>query len=103
MFLTFTARSYRPDTHTIPTIDQVPNGIPWYGFVIKDRYKFIQSWIEDEIPELYHIDNDPHELNNLALLPQYRHIVEKQHGLLKSELKRTNARFLEALPEMRGF
>lgn len=103
VFLTFTARSYRPDTGTIPTIDQVPNGIPWYGFVIKDRYKFIQSWIEDEIPELYHIDNDPHELNNLALLPQYRHIVEKQHDLLKAELKRTNARFLESLPKMRGF
>ncbi len=103
VFMTYTARSYRPDTHTIQTMDEVPNDVPWYGFVIKDRFKFIQTMIEGEIPELYHIDNDPHELNNLALLPQYRETVKKHHKLLVSELKRTNAQFVDSLPSMKGF
>jgi len=77
--------------------------MPWYAFVVNDRYKYIQTFVEGEIPELYHIDNDPDELTNLALLPEYRDIVESQKALLKSELKRTNARFVDRLPSVAGF
>jgi arylsulfatase A-like enzyme len=77
--------------------------MPWYAFVVNERYKYIQSFEENEIPELYHIDKDPDELRNLALLPEYRDIVIKQKALLLSELKRTNARFVDSLPSVRGF
>ncbi|MCB1121608.1 MAG: DUF4976 domain-containing protein, partial [Verrucomicrobiae bacterium] len=70
---------------------------------IKDRYKFIQTYVDNEIPELYNIDDDPDELHNLALLPEYRDKVKKYHALLVSELKRTDARFVNKLPAMRGF
>ena len=103
-FLTYTTRSYRPETNQIPEPPAYTgNNVPWYAWVIKDRYKFIQTLVENEIPELYHIDNDPDELNNLALLPQYRNTVKKHHKLLVSELKRTNARFVNSLPPMKGF
>ena len=65
--------------------------------------KYIQTFIEGEIPELYHIDNDPHELHNLALMPQYRTQVNKHQKLLVSELKRTNAQFVDSLPSVKGF
>lgn len=103
VFLSFTARSYRPETKTIPKADEMAMPIPWYGFVIQDRFKFIQTYVENEIPELYHIDKDPDELNNLALLPEYRDIVKQHHKLLVSELKRTKAQFADSLPSMRGF
>ena len=103
-FLTYTNRSYRPETNKIAEPPAYTgNNVPWYAWVIKDRYKFIQTLVENEIPELYHIDNDPDELNNLALLPQYRNTVKKHHKLLVSELKRTNARFVNSLPPMKGF
>lgn len=103
LFLTHTARSYRTDTARVQTKEELPGQIPWYGFVIKDRLKYIQTFIEGEIPELYHIDNDPHELHNLALLPQYRTQVKKHQKLLISELKRTNAQFVDSLPSVKGF
>jgi arylsulfatase A-like enzyme len=103
VFLSYTARSYRPENRSIPKPEELANPIPWYGFVIKDRFKFIQTYVENEIPELYHIDNDPHELHNLALLPQYRKTVKQHHKLLVSELKRTKARFVDSLPSMKGF
>lgn len=76
--------------------------VPWYGFVIEDRFKYIQAFLEDEIPDLYHIDNDPEELHNLALLPQYRQTVTEHPELLKSELARTRARFMADLPSISG-
>jgi arylsulfatase A-like enzyme len=103
VFMSFTYQSYRPESRTIPRIEEQASPIPWYGFVIKDRFKFIQTYVEDEIPELYHIDNDPHELHNLALLPQYREIVKQHRQLLVSKLKRTNAGFVDSLPSMKGF
>lgn len=103
VFLTYTARSYRPDTARIQTKEELPGTVPWYGFVIKDRFKYIQTFIEGEIPELYHIDNDPDELYNLALLPQFRKTVEGHQQLLVSELKRTNAQFVDKLPAVKGF
>jgi arylsulfatase A-like enzyme len=103
VFMTHTAHSYRPNTQRIQTMDELPGEIPWYAFVIQDRFKFVQTFVEGEIPELYHLDDDPGELNNLALLPEYRHHVEKYHKLLISELERTNAQFVDSLPSMRGF
>jgi arylsulfatase A-like enzyme len=103
-FLTYTNQSYKPDTATIPPPPvYTGNNVPWYAWVIQDRYKFIQTLVENEIPELYHIDNDPDELHNLALLPEYRDTVKKHHQLLVSELKRTNAQFVDSLPSMKGF
>lgn len=103
-FLTYTKRSYRSDTGVIPEPEPYTgNNVPWYGWVIKDRYKFIQTFVENEIPELYQIDSDPDELHNLALFPEYRDTVKKHHKLLVSELKRTNARFVNSLPAMKGF
>ena len=101
VFLTYTARSYRPENQIVPKPEDLP--IPWYAFVIKDRLKYIQTFVENEIPELYHIDNDPDELRNLALLPQYQQTVFGHQELLKSELERTEARFVDNLPSVREF
>lgn len=104
VFLSFTLESFRPNTEDIqPPPVYTGNNMPWYSFVVNDRYKYIQTYVENEIPELYHIDNDPDELHNLALNPEYREIVKKQKTLLASELKRTHAKFVDKLPSVRGF
>lgn len=104
VFLSFTLESFRPNTVNIqPPPVYTGNNMPWYAFVVNDRYKYIQTFVDDEIPELYHIDDDPDELRNLALNPEYREIVKKQKALLASELKRTQAQFADKLPSVRGF
>lgn len=104
VLLSFTRESFKPDTDRIEAPPRYTgNNSPWYSFVVNDRYKYIQSFVENEIPELYHIDDDPDELQNLALLPEYRKIVIQQKELLASELKRTKARFVDQLPSVRGF
>lgn len=100
LFMSFTQQAFGPETAEIP---KKFRHIPWYGFVIKGKYKFIQTYVENEIPELYDIESDPDELNNLALKKDFKSIVFKYHEMLKSELKRTNAKFADNLPKMKGF
>ncbi|MGY8693463.1 MAG: sulfatase-like hydrolase/transferase, partial [Verrucomicrobiia bacterium] len=57
--------------------------------------------IPDEIEELYHIPNDPRELNNLALDSGYRKTLEEMRSMMKRELKRTRAGLMDNLPEPR--
>jgi len=73
--------------------------VPWYVFLRQGRYKYIRTLVEDEIEELYDLEADPEELENLALDPAYRHVLADHRMRLIAELRRTDAVFADRLPQ----
>lgn len=68
------------------------NAMPWlvgmtYKCVRTDRYKYIR-WINrsrnGELDELYDLERDPHEINNVIRRPAYRAVREKMQRNLRS-------------------
>ena len=100
----FSGRSYGADCDRVPKDeDQLKlNGIPWYFSIRQGRYKYIRTLIENEIEELYDIENDPDELTNLALTRKHKKQLVKMRGDLIAELRRTEARIVDRLPNVRG-
>jgi len=105
--LVHTARLYGSETNIIPPTDS-PNlyhgpGVPWYVMLSEGRYKYVRNLIADETEELYDMDADPHELQNLA------HDASNDDTLLKfrdatlSELRRTDAAMVKQLPKVGTF
>ncbi len=77
------------------------SGVPCWVFLRQGRYKYIRTLVDDEIEELYDLENDPEELANLALKPAYRKLLEDYRRRLIAELKRTGAGMAEKLPDVR--
>lgn len=68
------------------------NAMPWlvgmtYKAVRTDRYKYIH-WVNrsrnGELDELYDLERDPHEINNVIRRPAYRAVREKMRRNLRS-------------------
>jgi arylsulfatase A-like enzyme len=58
-----------------------------------DRYKYIETYQEENLEEitfqeLYDLNNDPHELENLASEEDYHKLIEKFTQILENEKKR---------------
>jgi len=75
-----------------------PDGVPHWLFLRKGKYKYIRTLEYDEIEEIYDLENDPEELINLALNPEYEQLLQEFRSLLLSELERTEAGFINSLP-----
>ncbi len=99
----FTGRSYGKDTNQIPADrgDHYLNGIPWYVSLRKERFKYIRTLVENEIEELYDIENDPDELVNLALQTRYRSQLLQLRSDTIDEMRRTNWELVDQLPSVR--
>jgi arylsulfatase A-like enzyme len=78
------------------------NGVPWWVFLRKGKYKYIRTLVENEVEELYDLQDDPAELVNLALEPEYRATVLSFRQQLIDELRRTRAGMVENLPPVRA-
>lgn len=99
----FTGRSYGSDTSIIPADKEIAelNGIPWYVMIRSGRFKYIRTLVENEIEELYDIDEDPEELTNLALNADYQKILQKLRGETIAEMRRTGWKLVDHLPSVR--
>ncbi len=75
--------------------------MPCWVSLREKNYKYIRYLIDDEIEELYDIENDPEELTNLALNADYKELLEELRVKLINELKRTNADFVNKLPAVK--
>jgi arylsulfatase A-like enzyme len=105
MLLTHTARSYGKGTTVIPkpgdkALTHGP-GVPWYAILCEGKFKYVRTLIEGEVEELYDVNNDPEELDNLALKPAFQGILASYRANAKAELQRTEAPFVGNLPAVK--
>ena len=75
------------------------SNVPWWLAVRDGKYKYIRNLKAGEIEELYDLATDPEELTNLALRAEHRSTLDRLRQTLLAELKRTDASFIEHLPE----
>lgn len=75
--------------------------VPWWIFVRQGKYKYIRTLVENEIEELYDLEADPQEMQNLAAAPPHRTGVQDYRERLLAELRRTKAALVTNLPQPR--
>lgn len=100
------SKSFGSETDVGVTIVDPEKGLPnqnvdWWVFLRYGDYKYIRTLVDDEIEELYDIENDPRELTNLALDPAYRSVLLELRARMIDELKLKNAGFVENMPAPR--
>jgi arylsulfatase A-like enzyme len=96
-----TGRSFGSDTNIIPRGEGAfHNGVPWYVMLREGRYKYVRPLVED-LEELYDMEADPEELDNLAVKPERRALLEKMRAEAIVELRKDKAGFVDAMPHVR--
>lgn len=101
VLLAATGRRYGSDTDRIPTGDDVVHsGIPWYVMLVEGRFKYVRPLIRD-LEELYDLRDDPEELDNLAIKPEFRQTLERMRELAVAELREDGAGFVDNMPPIR--
>ncbi|MFW9842849.1 MAG: sulfatase [Candidatus Thorarchaeota archaeon] len=96
-------RNFTPDipyAQTIPYMEKMPIMQQWRklhseGKLAGPQKLFFEHPKPDE--ELYDIEKDPHEVNNLAASPGHQHILKKMRAALQTWMKETSD--LGAVPE----
>jgi len=81
------------------------HSIPTMVAVRTDQYKLIQYPEIDDLDELYDLKTDPHEMNNLAVNPEYAELHESMKKLMAEKKKEAGWRlgvFPKNLPRYRG-
>lgn len=96
--------SFGPETDRGVTLVDESRNLPnqkvdWWIFLRYGKYKYIRTLVPNEIEELYDIEADPRELNNLALQSSHQKtLLEMRKGMI-DELRRLDAGLVENLPE----
>lgn len=95
---------YGSETDRIPSRDD-PDlyhgpGVPWYVMLCEGDYKYVRTLVAGEVEELYHLENDPEELKNLALDGAHRTKLRSLRRAAVRELKRTDAGLVDDLPKV---
>jgi arylsulfatase A-like enzyme len=62
-------------------------------------YKYIRHFDEDTIEELYDLNKDPEELNNLAVDSKWRDLLIKLRTKTSKEIQKRDGDFVQYLPE----
>jgi arylsulfatase A-like enzyme len=103
LLVSFTGQNYGSDTDEIPTdpaILRKVGQVPWYSSLHDGRYKYIRTFVGGELEELYDLDSDPEELNNLASDAKHHARLSQMRTNTLSELRRTDAKFVDKLPKV---
>jgi arylsulfatase A-like enzyme len=104
MLMTHTYRYYGSETSEIPTGEKLTAslGIPWYALLRDGRYKYIRYLQAGESEELFDLDSDPDELENLAPRPEFTALLRSLRAKTVAELRRTDAVFVDRMPPTRA-
>lgn len=100
--LVHTGKLYGSDTDQVPAPGDPKlyhgPGIPWYVMLCEGNYKYIRNLVEGETEELYHLREDPEELENLAQQKAHQDLLAKFRAQAVKELRRTKAGMADRLP-----
>ena len=77
---------------------EAEGGIPWWVSLRTGNYKYIRWLVHGEIEEFYDLENDPEELENLALEPECHEQLARLRQQTVDELRRTEAGMVDNLP-----
>ena len=77
------------------------DGVPWWVFLRKGKYKYTRTLVANEVEELYDLESDPEELHNLAVEKEYHDLLARFREMLITELKRTDAGMVDNLPTVK--
>jgi arylsulfatase A-like enzyme len=66
------------------------------------KYKYIRHFKDNVIEELYDLEQDPDELNNLAVNPEYMSKLTKLRSKAVAEFRKKDGDFVDHLPEPKG-
>ena len=101
MLLTHTARLYGEKF-----LEAIKQGIfvgqktkPAYLMMHDGQYKYTRHMKKDTIEELYDLDKDPEELNNLAVNPECRSLLKKLREKAVVEIRKKDGEFIDFLPK----
>jgi arylsulfatase A-like enzyme len=104
LLLTHTARLYGDNF-----LEAIKQGIfvgqgskPAYLMMRDGKYKYIRHMKKDTIEELYDLDKDGKELNNLAVNPGYTYLLKKLREKATVEIRKKNGEFIDYLPAPKG-
>jgi arylsulfatase A-like enzyme len=96
--LVATAQSFGSNTKVIPTGQEVYHGgVPWYVMIRDRRYKYVRPLVPD-LEELYDLEKDPEELDNLAVKTAHQDVLKRMRAAMIAELRRTKAPFVDGMP-----
>jgi len=99
--LVATGRKFGSDTNPIPQGQEAFHGeVPWYVMIRDRRFKYVRPLVND-LEELYDLDSDPEELNNLAVKSENKTRLRQMRALAISELQRTKCGFVDKMPAIR--
>lgn len=76
-----------------------PDRVPWWVLLRQGRFKYIRTLVAGEPEELYDIEADPEELDNLARRPARHEILAALREATVNELRRIRAPFVNNMPE----
>jgi len=77
------------------------DGVPWWVFLRKGKYKYIRTLVANEIEELYDLETDPEELHNLAIRKEHHKLLGRFRKMMIAELERTDAGMVDNLPPVK--
>ena len=97
---------HRPHVKRFPTVDdpRLYHGpdVPWYVMLAEGKFKYVRNLIPGETEELYNLEKDPEELENLAFKKLYQRRLREMRDATVQELKRTHAGFADHLPKTKS-
>jgi arylsulfatase A-like enzyme len=101
VLLVGTGQKFGSDTHVIPSGEGAMHGqVPWYVMFREKRYKYVRPLIND-LEELYDMQQDPEELNNLAVKAEHQALLKRMRAAAIDELKRNKAGFVNNMPAVK--
>jgi arylsulfatase A-like enzyme len=99
--LVATGQTFGSATNAIPEGQGAFHGdVPWYVMIRDRRYKYVRPLIRD-FEELYDLDNDPEELDNLAMKTPHKGRLTQMRAQTIAELRRTKCGFVDRMPAIR--
>jgi arylsulfatase A-like enzyme len=96
-----TGQKFGSDTNVIPQGEGAYHAdVPWYVMIRDKRYKYVRPLITD-LEELYDLQQDPEELDNLAVKAAHQDLLKRMRAAAIVELRRTKAGFVDRMPPVR--